>query len=74
MNAILPRCEQCGGPCPDDLPYCSFKCHRRAEGRDPDETVTLTEEPPVPLCTICHHNTVNAEDGFDTCHDCMARV
>ena len=74
MNAVITLCEQCGRTCPDGLPYCSFDCHCRAEGWDPDEIVTLTEEPPVPLCTICHKNAVDAEDGWDTCADCLARV
>jgi hypothetical protein len=70
MN-VLNLCSQCGRPCPEDLPYCSFDCHARAEGWDPDEIVELAEEPP--LCTVCHQNAVAAENGYDTCADCIAR-
>jgi hypothetical protein len=61
MNTTLTRCPECGRPCPDGLPYCSVACHCRAE------------ESPVYLCTICHKNSVDAEDGYDTCTDCLSR-
>jgi hypothetical protein len=41
---------------------------------DPDEIVKLTEEPPAPLCTVCHKNTADAHNGCDTCPDCIARM
>ena len=25
-------------------------------------------------CTICHKNTVDALNGFDTCEDCLQKV
>jgi hypothetical protein len=36
--------------------------------------VELTEEPPFPLCTVCHENPVDAANGYDTCLDCIARM
>ncbi len=62
-------CEVCALPCPEDLPYCSFDCHCRAEGWHPDEIVTL-----APLCTICQQNSVDAENGYDTCAHCLGRA
>lgn len=26
------------------------------------------------LCTICHKETVNTKDGFDTCRTCMEKM
>jgi hypothetical protein len=76
-NTLKPmafRCAHCGRSCSDGSPFYSFDCHCAAEGWDPDEIVELTEEPPFPLCTVCHENPVDAANGYDTCLDCIARM
>lgn len=74
MKTMKLLCAHCGRPCPDGSPFCSFDCHCAAEGWDADEIVELTEEPPAPLCTVCHKNAVDAHNGYDTCPDCIARM
>ena len=68
------RCGLCGGPCADGSGVC-LGCDYPAEwDDDPDDLCVLTATPPVPLCTICHNNAVDAANGYDTCPDCFARM
>jgi len=73
MTNVALRCSLCGGPCSDGSGVC-LGCEMGANDWHPDEIVELTEEPPAPLCTVCHKNAVDAHNGYDTCPDCIARM
>lgn len=33
-----------------------------------------TLAPPRDLCTVCHENVVDVDNGFDTCPNCSSRI
>lgn len=61
--------------CFHECPNCNSRCNCSDQPCSCcKEQPRLTDECKVYYCTICHTNIVDAENGFDTCSDCLSEM